>query len=336
MFKICLVSLIYLSLLQGQFNPCYDDLYLSMKAKGLNALTSREYHYFTRKDEECSEYNTFDKKYHDQLNEMQAEIYRIAEKIGELDEDINLENIYGLGRLKATDPELRSLAIMQSKDDDIRNEFNTLLEKLIVLKKEIQDEINKDTGPTDLVVNSLTVIDSSNGGFIKTIGKDGKNTVMIGNHPSGSGSVITYNQDGTPSVRLGSDKKSNGYMNVRRRSGKNALYIGADEDGNNVIVNSNSNGDPSVIAGTNSDDNGYIKTINSQNKNTTVTGSKKDGSGYLTTFSNSGNRTSFISSDRKGNGMIGLYDKDQKLQYTQKGEKKIIQQISVDDKKKKK
>ena len=47
---------------------------------------------------------------------MQAEIYRIAEKIGELDEDINLENIYGLG-LKATDPELRSLAIMQSKDD---------------------------------------------------------------------------------------------------------------------------------------------------------------------------------------------------------------------------
>ena len=79
MFKICLVILIYLSLLQGQFNPCYDDLYLSMKAKGLNALTSREYHYFTRKDEECSEYNTFDKKYHDQLNEMQAEIYRIAE-----------------------------------------------------------------------------------------------------------------------------------------------------------------------------------------------------------------------------------------------------------------
>ena len=81
MFKICIVISIYLSFLKGQFNPCYDDLYLSMKAKGLNALTSREYHYFTRKDEECSEYNTFDKKYHDQLNEMQAEIYRIAEKL---------------------------------------------------------------------------------------------------------------------------------------------------------------------------------------------------------------------------------------------------------------
>ena len=54
---------------------------------------------------------------------------------------------------------------------------------------------------------------------------------MIGNHPSGSGSVITYNQDGTPSVRLGSDKNFDGYMNVRTRSGKNALYIGTDEDG---------------------------------------------------------------------------------------------------------
>ena len=335
MKKILLFALIYFCPINAQFNPCYDDLYLSLKAKGLNALSTREYHYFTRKDEECSEYNTFDKKYHDQLDEMQSEIYRIAEKLGELDEDINLENIYGLGRLKATDPELRSLAIMQSKDDDIRNEFNSMLEKLIVLKKEMQKEMNRDIGPTDLVVNSLTVIDSANGGYIKTISKDGKNTVMIGNHPSGSGSVITYNKEGAPSVRLGSDDKSNGYMNVRRKSGKNALYLGAGEDGNNVIMGSNSTGEPSFIAGSNDDNNGYIKTINNQNKNSTVIGSKKDGSGYLTTFSNSGNRTSFISSDKKGAGMIGLYDKDQKLQYTQKGEKAVVKQIS-DDKKKKK
>ena len=93
MKKILLFALIYFYPISAQFNPCYDDLYLSLKAKGLNALSTREYHYFTRKDEECSEYNTFDKKYHDQLDEMQSEIYRIAEKLGELDEDINLENI---------------------------------------------------------------------------------------------------------------------------------------------------------------------------------------------------------------------------------------------------
>ena len=240
MKKILFLALVYFIPVNAQNNPCYDDLYLSLKANGLNAMTTREYHYFTRKDEECSEYNTFDKKYYDQLNEMQSEIYRIAEKIGELDEDINLENIYGLGRLKATDPELRSLAIMQSKDDDIRNEFNTLLEKLIVLKKEIKEEKKEDVGPTDLVVNSLTVIDSSNGGYIRTISKDGKNTVMIGNHPSGSGSVITYNREGAPSVRIGSDGKSDGYMNVKRKSGKNALFVGVGDDGNNVIVTSNS------------------------------------------------------------------------------------------------
>jgi len=333
MKKILFLALVYFIPVNAQKNPCYDDLYLSLIANGLNAMTTREYHYFTRKDEECSEYNTFDKKYYDQLNEMQSEIYRIAEKIGELDEDINLENIYGLGRLKATDPELRSLAIMQSKDDDIRNEFNTLLEKLIVLKKEIKEEKKEDVGPTDLVVNSLTVIDSSNGGYIRTISKDGKNTVMIGNHPSGSGSVITYNREGAPSVRIGSDGKSDGYMNVKRKSGKNALFVGVGDDGNNVIVTSNSKGNPSIVAGVNDDDNGYLKTINNQNNSSIIISSKKDGSGYLSTFSNSGKRSSFISSDRNGNGMMGLYDKDQKLQYSQKGIKPVINEIPEDKKK---
>ena len=333
MKKILFLALVYFMPVNAQNNPCYDDLYLSLKANGINAMTTREYHYFTRKDEECSEYNTFDKKYYDQLNEMQSEIYRIAEKISELDEDINLENIYGLGRLKATDPELRSLAIMQSKDDDIRNEFNTLFEKLIVLKKEMQEEINKDVGPTDLVVNSLTVIDSLNGGYIKTMSKDGKNTVMIGKHPSGSGSIITYNQDGAPSVRIGSDDKSDGYMNVRRKSGKNALYVGVGEDGNNVIVSSNSKGKPSFVAGVNEDDNGYLKTINSQDENSIIIGSKKDGTGFLSTFSKAGKRSSFISSDRKGNGMVDLYDKDQNLQYTKKDNKPVINKITEDKKK---
>jgi hypothetical protein len=100
-------------------------------------------------------------------------------------------------------------------------------------------------------------------------------------------------------------------------------------------MGSNHEGNPSFVAGSNDDNNGYIKTMNIHNKNSTVIGSKKDGSGYLTTFSNSGNRTSFISSDKKGAGMIGLYDKDQKLQYTQKGEKTVVKQIS-DDKKKEK
>ena len=331
MKKIILFKLIYFLPIYGQHNPCYDELYLDLKAGGINSMTTREYHYFTRKDEECSEYNTFDKKYHDQLNSMQEEILKIAEKLGDLDEDINLENIYGLGRLKATDPELRSIAIMQSKDNDIRNEFNSLIEKLIVLKKELQDEMQKDIGPTDLVVNSLTVIDSADGGYIKTISKDGKNTVMIGNHPSGSGSVITYNKDGSPSVRIGSNNKDDGYMNIRKNTGKNALFVGADENGNNVIISSNAKGKPAFIAGVNNEDNGYVKTINTNGKNATIIGSKKDGAGYFKTFSNSGNRSSFISSDKSGNGIMGLYDKNQKLQWSQQGVKQIVETTTDSD-----
>ena len=331
MKKIILFILFYFLPVYGQHNPCYDELYLDLKAGGINSMTTREYHYFTRKDEECSEYNTFDKKYHDQLNSMQDEILKIAEKLGELDEDINLEDIYGLGRLKATDPELRSIAIMQSKDNDIRNEFNTLMEKLIVLKKELQHEMQKDIGPTDLVVNSLTVVDSADGGYIKTISKDGKNTVMIGNHPSGSGSVITYNREGSPSVRIGSNNKDGGYMDIRKNTGKNAVFVGADENGNNVIISNNAKGKPAFIAGANDEDNGYVKTINTNGKNATLIGSKKDGTGYVTTFSNSGDRAAYISSDRSGNGIIGLYDKNQKLQWSQKGVKQAVEKTTDTD-----
>ena len=336
MKKIILFILFYFLPVYGQHNPCYDELYLDLKAGGINSMTTREYHYFTRKDEECSEYNTFDKKYHDQLNSMQDEILIIAEKLGELDEDINLEDIYGLGRLKATDPELRSIAIMQSKDNDIRNEFNTLMEKLIVLKKELQHEMQKDIGPTDLVVNSLTVVDSADGGYIKTISKDGKNTVMIGNHPSGSGSVITYNREGSPSVRIGSNNKDSGYMNIRKNTGKNAVFVGSDDNGNNVIISNNAKGKPAFIAGANDEDNGYVKTINTNGKNATLIGSKKDGTGYVTTFSNSGDRAAYISSDGSGNGIIGLYDKNQKLQWSQKGVKQAVEKTTdTDDNKEK-
>ena len=336
MKKIILFILFYFLPVYGQHNPCYDELYLDLKAGGINSMTTREYHYFTRKDEECSEYNTFDKKYHDQLNSMQDEILKIAEKLGELDEDINLEDIYGLGRLKATDPELRSIAIMQSKDNDIRNEFNTLMEKLIVLKKEFQHEMQKDIGPTDLVVNSLTVVDSADGGYIKTISKDGKNTVMIGNHPSGSGSVITYNREGSPSVRIGSNNKDSGYMNIRKNTGKNAVFVGSDDNGNNVIISNNAKGKPAFIAGANDEDNGYVKTINTNGKNATLIGSKKDGTGDVTTFSNSGDRAAYISSDGSGNGIIGLYDKNQKLQWSQKGVKQAVEKTTdTDDNKEK-
>ena len=60
-------------------------------------------------------------------------------------------------------------------------------------------------------------------------------------------------------------------------------------------------------------------------KNSVLIGSKKDGSGYVTTFGSSGKRTSLISSDKSGTGIMGLYDKNQKLQWSQKGEKPVFE-----------
>ena len=61
--------------------------------------------------------------------------------------------------------------------------------------------------------------------------------------------------------------------------------------------------------------------MSASGKNSALIGSKKDGSGYVTTFGSSGKRTSLISSDKSGTGIMGLYDKDQKLQWSRKGEK---------------
>ena len=79
------------------------------------------------------------------------------------------------------------------------------------------------------------------------------------------------------------------------------------------------------MAGGNDQDHGYLKTVNSSGENATLIGSKKDGAGYLSTFSNSGKRTSFISSDISGTGIMGLYDKNQKLQWSQKGTKPVAE-----------
>ena len=39
-------------------NPCENDRYLALKQKSLDQMSDREYEYFTRKDEECSEYQS--------------------------------------------------------------------------------------------------------------------------------------------------------------------------------------------------------------------------------------------------------------------------------------
>ena len=304
---------------EAQYNPCYDEMYLDLKAQGITNMTSREYHYFSRKDEECAEYNTFDKQYRDQLDIMHENLFKLAEKVELMGKDIDLDNVYGMGRLNATDPELRSLSIIRSRDDDIQREFNTLSEKLIIMRKEIQSELEEtDQGLADLVVNSITVVDSVNGGYIKTVNKDGRNMVLIGKHPSGSGSLVTYNIKGRPAVRVGSNGQEGGYVETKGNTGKRAAFIGTEKGGSNVVSAYNPKGETVFVSGSNGNDHGYIKTLSSNGNNATMLGAKNDGSGYISTYGSSGKRTSLITADRSGDGMLNLYDRNQKLQWDKK------------------
>lgn len=304
---------------KAQYNPCYDEIYLDLKAQGITTMTTREYHYFSRKDEECAEYNTFDKQYRDQLDMMQEKLFKLAEKVDRMGEDIDLGDVYGMGRLNATDPELRSLSIIRARDDDIQREFNSVMDQLIFLRTELQNGTKEnDEGPADLVVNSLTVVDSADGGYIKTINKEGRSMVLIGRHPSGSGSVVTYNAKGSPAVKIGSNGHEGGYVETRGNTGKKGTLIGTDNVGINTVSAYNSQGETIFIAGANGNDHGYIKSLNSNGNIVTILGSKKDGSGYISTYEKSGKRTSLVSADRNGDGMLGLYDRNQKLQWSQK------------------
>ena len=316
---ISLLVVLSMAGVEAQYNPCYDEIYLDLKAQGITNMTSREYHYFSRKDEECSEYNTFDKQYRDQLDIMQDNLFKLAEKVELMGKDIDLDNVYGMGRLNATDPELRSLSIIRSRDDDIQREFNTLSEKLILMRKEIQSELEeRGQGLADLVVNSITVIDSVDGGYIKTVNKEGRSMVLIGKHPSGSGSLVTYNIKGRPAVRVGSNGEVGGYVEAKGNTGKRAAFIGTEKGGSNMVSAHNPNGETVFISGSNGNDHGYIKTLSSGGNNATILGAKKDGSGYISTYGSSGKRTSLISADGSVDGVLSLYDRDQKLQWNQK------------------
>ena len=65
---------------------------------------------------------------------------------------------------------------------------------------------NKNLG--DIIVNSITVKDGGNGGFISTYNADGKQTAYLGTK-SGRGRLEISNSDGKEKIYLG--KVSHGY-----------------------------------------------------------------------------------------------------------------------------
>ena len=76
---------------------------------------------------------------------------------------------------------------------------------------------NKNLG--DIVVNSITVLDDGNGGFIKTSNADGKQTVYLGTATLGFGFIKTFNKHEVLTGYFGTNIDNDGMIALYDRYG---------------------------------------------------------------------------------------------------------------------
>jgi len=87
---------------------------------------------------------------------------------------------------------------------------------------------NKNLG--DITVNSITVKDDGNGGFIKTLNADGKQTAYLGTATDGNGFLQTYNADGKETAYLGTAEGGGGALLIHNMDGELIAAFGASPD----------------------------------------------------------------------------------------------------------
>ena len=76
---------------------------------------------------------------------------------------------------------------------------------------------NKNLG--DIVVNSITVLDDGNGGFITTYNADGKETVYLGTAVEGFGFLKTFNKHEVLTGYFGTNIDNDGMIALYDRYG---------------------------------------------------------------------------------------------------------------------
>ena len=151
---------------------------------------------------------------------------------------------------------------------------------------------NKNLG--DIVVNSITVLDDGNGGFIKTFNTDGKLTVYLGTGEGGLGILKTFNTDGKETVYLGTGEGGLGSLSTSNGDGKETAYLGTSNEGSGWLVVSND---------------GSIETLNAEGKKTAYLGTGEGGAGYLSTYNEHEVKTGYFGTDNNNDGMVVLFDR---------------------------
>jgi len=314
-----------ISSISAQNNPCFDELYLDLKRKGLANMDDREYDYFTRKDIECGFRNEISPKVLNDLKNLQASFDAIQSQVDAMGESkVDMEAIYGLGRMKSSDPELDIITLSRYHDTILKQDIDHVLDRVLAIRGEF-DELTKDkkSFSDDLIVNSITVKDNNNGGYIKTVDREGHTTAFLGTVPEKGGRLVIYNNDGQ-GVLSASAPKGDGILMTLDGNGKKSVRLGTNSKGKSelqVFGNLGKKNSPAIAMNLDENGNGRVLTASVSGRPTSFIGSDKGGKGVIATYHSSGSRSSIITSTEKGEGAIGLFDREKTMSWREVAKK---------------
>lgn len=315
----------FISSISAQYNPCLDELYLNLKLKRFSNMNEREYDYFTRKDIECVSRNEIGPKVVNDLKNLQASFDAIQSQVNDMAESkVDMKSIYGLGRMNSADPELDIITLSRYHDTILKQDIDHVLDRVLAIRGEF-DELTKDkrSFSDDLIVNSLTVKDNNNGGFIKTVDREGHTTAFLGTVPEKGGRLVIYNNDGK-GVLSASAPKGDGILTTLDRGGKRSIRLGTNSKGKSelqVYGNSGKKNSPAIAMNLDENGNGRVLTASVSGRPTSFIGSDKGGKGVIATYHSSGSRSSIITSTEKGEGAIGLFDRNKSMSWREVAKK---------------
>ena len=95
---------------------------------------------------------------------------------------------------------------------------------------------------SDIVCNSITVLDDGTGGYIKISNSDGKQTSYLGTAENGDGFLTTFNSDGKKTTFLGTAKAGGFGFLTTFNDGKETTYLGTSEGGSGILETFNKHG----------------------------------------------------------------------------------------------
>ena len=95
---------------------------------------------------------------------------------------------------------------------------------------------------SDIVCNSITVLDDGTGGYIKISNSDGKQTSYLGTAENGDGFLSTFNSDGKKTTFLGTAKDGGFGFHTTIKDGKETTYLGTSEGGSGILETFNKHG----------------------------------------------------------------------------------------------